>query len=380
MYNAGMRNIIVPSEFSTIEMCAGAGGQALGLHRAGFRHEALVEIDEFACRTLRHNIETLHLGWGEVIEGDLKGFAEERAVDFAGRVDLVAGGVPCPPFSKAGKQLGAKDERDLFPTALAIVRKVQPSAVMLENVAGLMEPVFKDYRELILNELDSMGYKAEWKLLHASNFGVPQLRPRSILVAFKQPLFKYFSWPEGGLVKTPTIGEALYDLVAAKGWAGATKWRDAANSIAPTLVGGSKKHGGPDLGPTRAKAAWQKLGVNAHRLAADDELPHPEFQGAVGRNGLVRQGCENMPLLNVRMAARVQGFPDDWHFVGTKTHAYRQVGNAFPPPVAEAVGLRIRHVLEVASLQIGAADPKVLGNEASASDEAAYLSPLLRSV
>lgn len=341
---------IVPTEFSTIEMCAGAGGQALGLHRAGFSHALLIEIDEFACRTLRHNNEELSLGWGEIIEGDLKHFAEERAALFAGKIDLVAGGVPCPPFSKAGKQLGSKDERDLFPTALSIVRKVQPNAVMLENVAGLMEPVFKEYREFILGELAALGYKAEWKLLNASDFGVPQLRPRSILVALKEPLFKYFSWPQPGEIKTPTVGEALYDLMASNGWDGAEKWKTMACGIAPTLVGGSKKHGGPDLGPTRAKAAWHKLGVNAHRLAADHELPHPEFQGAIGRNGQVRQGCENMPLLNVRMTARLQGFPDEWHFIGAKTHAYRQVGNAFPPPVAEAVGRRIREALQRANI------------------------------
>lgn len=336
------------TSFSTIEMCAGAGGQALGLHRAGFSHAVLVEIDDYACRTLRHNNETLGLGWGEVHEGDLKDFAEQRASSFAGKIDLVAGGVPCPPFSKAGKQLGANDERDLFPTALSIIRKVQPTAVMLENVAGLMDLVFKPYREFVLNELDTMGYEAEWQLLSASDFGVPQLRPRSILVAIKKPFFSHFKWPDAGLVATPTVGEALYDLMASRGWPGAKKWKAAANKIAPTLVGGSKKHGGPDLGPTRAKAAWLKLGVNAHRLAHDDEVPHSEFLGAIGRNGLVREGFENLPLLNVRMAARLQGFPDEWAFVGTKTHSYRQVGNAFPPPVAEAVGLRIRAALEAA--------------------------------
>jgi DNA (cytosine-5)-methyltransferase 1 len=349
-------------------MCAGAGGQALGLHRAGFSHALLIEIDEFACRTLRHNNEALDLGWGEIVEGCLKKFADERAEQFAGQIDLVAGGVPCPPFSKAGKQLGSKDERDLFPTALNIVRKVQPRAVMLENVAGLMEPVFKEYREFILGELAALGYKAEWKLLNASDFGVPQLRPRSILVALKEPLFAYFTWPTPGEVKTPTVGEALYDLMASNGWEGAERWKTIANSIAPTLVGGSKKHGGPDLGPTRAKAAWHKLGVNAHRLASDHELPHREFEGAIGRTGQVRQGCENMPLLNVRMAARLQGFPDEWHFVGTKTHAYRQVGNAFPPPVAEAVGAKIRDALALfaASYEslIGKSDNLSLGHNA----------------
>lgn len=349
-YNRRMRDNSTNMQFTTIEMCAGAGGQALGLHRAGFSHSVLVEIDGHACETLRHNNDALELGWNEIAECDLKHFAEYRAKDFKGKIDLVAGGVPCPPFSKAGKQLGARDERDLFPTALAIVDQVQPKAVMLENVAGLMEPVFKEYREYILGELRRMGYEADWKLLHASDFGVPQLRPRSILVALKKPLFDNFEWPKGSAENTPTVGEALHDLMAANGWPGADLWRKDANTIAPTLVGGSKKHGGPDLGPTRAKAAWHKLGVNAHRLANDHEIPHSKFKGVVGRDGQIRPGFENMPLLNVRMAARIQGFPDDWHFVGAKTNAYRQVGNAFPPPVAEAVGRRIREAL-LASLK-----------------------------
>lgn len=331
----------------TIEMCAGAGGQALGLHNAGYEHVALVEIDAHACNTLRHNNAVLDLGWGEIIEGDLKRFAEEKAAKYEGQITLVAGGVPCPPFSKAGKQLGKDDERDLFPTALEVVRKVKPQAVLLENVAGLMDEQFSEYREWIRSELHEMGYESDWQLLHANHFGVPQLRPRFILVALKAEIFKHFKWPEHHANAAPTVGEALFDLMAAEGWAGADAWRKKANTIAPTLVGGSKKHGGPDLGPARAKAAWKKLGVNGHRVANDSEVPRKGFKGALMRSGAIREGFENMPHLNVRMAARIQGFPDNWTFVGTKTHAYRQVGNAFPPPVAQAVGEQIANAIRL---------------------------------
>jgi DNA (cytosine-5)-methyltransferase 1 len=330
---------------NTIEMCAGAGGQAFGLHEAGFSHEVLIEIDEFACKTLRHNNEKLGLGWGEIIHGDLKEFAASRAAQFFGKIDLVAGGVPCPPFSKAGKQLGSDDERDLFPTALEIVRKVRPRAVLLENVAGLMDAKFLLYRQQIKNELQKLGYASDWQLLNASEFGVPQLRPRFILVALESAAFKYFKWPERNMVKTPTVGEALYDMMAENGWLHAAQWRDKANSIAPTLVGGSKKHGGPDLGPARAKAAWLKLGVNGHRLAGERDLPSIDFRGVAMRSGAIRAGFENLPMLNVKMAAVIQGFPKEWEFIGHKTHAYRQVGNAFPPPVARAVGLSIANAL-----------------------------------
>ena len=113
----------------SIEICAGAGGQALGLEQAGFDHVALVEIEPPACATLRLNRPS----WN-VIEGDVHEFS---ASEYRGEVDLLAGGVPCPPFSVAGKQLGAEDERDLFPEALRLISECDPRAVMIENVKGI---------------------------------------------------------------------------------------------------------------------------------------------------------------------------------------------------------------------------------------------------
>lgn len=331
---------------NAIELCAGGGGQALGLHQAGFHHAALIEIDAHACQTLKLNNSQLKLGWDEIIHGDLNDFLHGRAHTFNNQIDLVAGGVPCPPFSKAGKKLGRDDERDLFPVALELIRIIQPRAVMLENVAGLMESQFADYRQHIRNSLHQLGYRTDWQLLNACDFGVPQLRPRFILVAMREDIWPFFQWPAPSMTLAPTVGETLLDLMASRGWEGAEPWARKANAIAPTLVGGSKKHGGPDLGPARAKAAWQQLGINGHRLGNDDEIPTAGFQGAVLRKGGIRPGFEKMPLLNIRMAARIQGFPDDWQFAGSKTHAYRQVGNAFPPPVAKAIGEAILSALQ----------------------------------
>lgn len=309
---------------NSIEICAGGGGQALGLEQAGFEHIDLIEYEAPACATLRMNRPQ----W-RVIEGDVR---EYTAMHMKG-IELIAGGVPCPPFSHAGKQLGADDERDMFPEALRLVEEAMPAAVMLENVRGLLDPRFSDYRANVIEVLSKLGYDSEWKLLQASDFGVPQLRPRSILVGMKRSIARHFSWPEPGLVAAAMVGDVLYDLMAADGWTGADLWRSKAQGIGPTLVGGSKKHGGPDLGPTRARKAWESLSVDGRGLA--DAPPLANFEG--------------MPRLTVRMAARIQGFPDSWKISGKKTAAYRQVGNAFPPPVAKAVGERIAAAITAAA-------------------------------
>ena len=196
---------------------------------------------------------------------------------------------------------------------------------MLEKVRGLLDSCFDEYRTKIIRKLKGLGYIAEWRLLNASEYGVPQLRPRVVFVALRNALSDQFSWPVPISQAPPTVGAALYDLMASRGWCGAEMWREIACDIAPTLVGGSKKHGGPDLGPTRAKRAWASIGVDGLGIA--DEAPDRDFVG--------------MPRLTVQMAARIQGFPDEWKISGRKTSAYRQVGNAFPPPVARAVGKQI---------------------------------------
>jgi DNA (cytosine-5)-methyltransferase 1 len=311
---------------SVLELCAGAGGQALGLERAGFHHGGLIENDGHACNSLRLN----RPDW-QVVEHDL--FLPLDISAFKG-VDLLAGGLPCPPFSVAGKQLGENDERNLFNVGLNYVDALRPNAVMFENVKGMLEKSFATYRDWIDARLHKLGYVPRWKLLNASDYGVPQLRPRVVLVALRKQFADNFEWP-ATIPKTMTVGDVLQDLMSARGWAGAQEWASHANGIAPTLVGGSKKHGGPDLGPVRSRKAWSEFGVNG--LGVANEAPDPDFEG--------------IPKLTVRMAARLQGFPDDWTFAGGKTAQYRQVGNAFPPPVAYAVGRSLATALGHSALE-----------------------------
>ncbi|MER7919967.1 MULTISPECIES: DNA (cytosine-5-)-methyltransferase [unclassified Streptomyces] len=379
---------------TSVEICAGAGGQAVGLHNAGFDHLALLEWDPHAVETLRANVGDWP-GWSEerakaLRSADVREFLKPGGVGNPGiekkQLGLLAGGVPCPPFSLAGKRLGKDDERDLFPDALRIVDELMPEAVMIENVRGILEPpeVFIDYRRDILGNLRDLGYvvpdikaswsaekqdlamRKVWRRIDASNFGVPQLRPRAILVVIREDVLEEsgheFVWPSRVEGKQATVVDELaasMERRCKKFWTKnkdgerakpgertgkdvyqdwlrkASRAAEIGRGVAPTLVGGSKKHGGADLGPTRAKRAWEALGVDGMGIANDPDNCDPE-------RDLFRPAG---PMLTVEQAALIQGFPADWKFQGKKTARYRQVGNAFPPPVAEAVGRAIAAVL-----------------------------------
>ncbi|MDH6702213.1 DNA (cytosine-5-)-methyltransferase [Streptomyces sp. MAA16] len=381
-------------EFTSIEICAGAGGQAIGLHQAGFGHLALVEIDPHAAKTLDRNIKARQVwAWEaehcDVLAADVTKFDPYRDLrKSAGRLkkrhlDLLAGGVPCPPFSHAGKQLGKADERDLFPRMLSLVEELEPRAVMIENVRGIMDPKFSDYRDFIVARLQGGAYRgddgqtvneeglgyvvAKWDVLEASDFGVPQLRPRAILVAFRRDVIEdlKYEWPTATHEEPVSVADALDASMSERyqkyfdgkdgqrardayaRWLRTARKRDAelkgkGGGIAPTLVGGSKKHGGADLGPSRAKTAWKLLGVSGMGVANDINLckeKKSEDRDLFGEDG---------PMLTVKQAAIIQGFPHEWDFSGGKTAQYRQVGNAFPPPVAREVGKSIIEVLKAA--------------------------------
>ena len=302
---------------TVLELCTGAGGQALGFEQAGFQHATLIDNDPHACATLR-----LNRPYWNVLEADIT----RLGAHYWNGVDVVAAGLPCPPFSVAGQQRGNNDERNLFPAFFRIVNEVDPRAIVVENVRGLLTRKFDSYRRAIENELETLGFKLQWQLLNALDHGVPQYRARSFLVGLRDE--QEFRWPSKN-GHSETVGEALGSMMAANGWRGAGEWAKRANRPAPTLVGGSRKHGGPDLGPTRARLAWAELGVDG--LGVANAPPEPDFLGN--------------PRLTVDMASKLQSFPPNWKLAGSKTQRYRQVGNALPPKLASAVARRVIHCL-----------------------------------
>ncbi len=317
---------------TSLELCAGAGGTAIGLEQAGFRPGALVEIDAWCCRTLLAS----RPDW-QVFESSIE---RVDGTWVAGQVDLLSAGLPCTPHSRGGRQLGEADERHLWATALRITAEAAPRAVMLETADAILAPRFDAERATTLARLHTLGYRTWWQVIDASRYGVPQRRRQAVLVGLRDPeaaaAFRFTR------AAPPTVGDTLWPLVAARGWPGADAWRAGAQDAAPTVVGGSKKHGGPDPGPSQTKAAFRRLGINPMGIA--DEAPGPDGKYQRGA-GKVFDAGEAGPMLTVRMGARLQGFPDDWQFSGGKGAQWGQVGNAFPPPVARVLGLAIAAAL-----------------------------------
>ncbi|GAA0953546.1 DNA (cytosine-5-)-methyltransferase [Actinocorallia libanotica] len=318
--------------FTSVEICAGGGGQVLGLEQAGFDPVLLLDEKATCCETLSLNRPK----W-QVVRGDLRELTSEEHPEILD-VDLLSGGVPCSPYSSAGRQEGNKDARDLLEAAIYLAYEVRPRAIMIENTADLVtKEKFASNRKNIIDHLEHLGYAFDWQVLDAQNFGVPQRRRSSVLVAMLPEQFAGFTWPDP-VGPPPSVAEVLFTSMNSRGWPHAERWAAMAADVAPTIVGGSDKHGGADLGPSRSKAAWERLGVNGTSLA--EEPPGPDF-------GFETDHRAGLPKLTVDQVALLQGFPDSWRFAGKKTAKYRMVGNSFPPPVARAVGEKIASALAI---------------------------------
>lgn len=345
------------SEKTCLELFAGAGGLAIGVGRAGFRHVAAIERDPRACETLRENAPF------PVLEADA------TEIDYAAwrGVDLVCGGPPCQPFSAGGRAGGSKDTRDMFPTLVRAVRETGPRLVLVENVKGLLRPKFGLYLRYILGQLARpsvapMGgesveshmhrlgaeppeYRVTRLLLNAADFGVPQTRERVFLLASRsgepgapkgthslQSLLRH-QWLTGGYWDghdieppgewPPRLAGRIAVAIGEEADSG-MPWRTVRDAISDIM------HDAP---PRPAKSYRGHTGSG---LDMPSKTLKAGVHGVPGGENMVRAPGGDRHY-TTREAARVQGFPDSWAFGHSWTGSMRQIGNAVPPPLAEAV-------------------------------------------
>lgn len=326
--------------YSSVELFAGAGGLALGLEKAGFEAEMLVEFNHWACETLRKN----RPGWN-VVETDVS------TVDFSylrGKIDLVTGGFPCQAFSYAGKKLGFEDARGtLFFEFARAVREIQPLICVGENVRGLLTHESGATLEGMRSILEDSGYLVlPPQVLKAIFFKVPQKRERLFLVALRKDAGLTFEYPTGKWDDIYTVEDALkagklYDkdvpespgqqypekkkrileMVPQGGY-----WKDLPESLQREYLMSSYKLSGGKTGMAR-RMSWNEpsLTLTTSPAQKQTERCHPE---------------ETRPF-TVREYARLQTFPDEWEFKGSVSEIYRQIGNAVPVNLAEAIGRQL---------------------------------------
>lgn len=332
-------SVVVPRRnFTSIELFAGGGGLALGMHKAGFKHLLLNEFDKDACATLQTNMPD----WN-VIQGDI------HDIDFTpyfGKVDFLTGGFPCQAFSYAGKRLGFEETRGtLFFELARAVKEIQPKVFMAENVKGLLEHDNGRTIETIKSVIEELGYTlVEPRVLRAILYNVPQKRERLILIAIRNDIapFVNFYWPSvcgdirtlrdafytGELYdcnvpksegqKYPAAKERVMKLVPEGG-----DWRNLPIDIAKEYMKGSYFLGGGKTGMARRLSMDEaSLTLTCAPAQKQTERCHP---------------IETRPL-TVREYARIQTFPDNWQFCGSLSAKYKQIGNAVPVNLAWALG------------------------------------------
>ena len=315
-----------------IELCAGAGGLALGFEKAGLEHELLVEIDKDCVATLNKN----RPNWN-VLHADIK------EVDFSKyHADVVVAGLPCQPFSYAGKKLGFEDTRGtLFFDYARCVKETNPQICIIENVQGLVSHDKGRTIETIENVLGELGYNIQHQVLNAVDYGVAQKRKRMFLVGTKPNI--QFNYPKK-IKGNPTLRDALKDVPKSEGteYSEAKKevlklvppggcWVDLPEDVKKEYMGKSLHSGGGKRGMAR-RISWDEpcLTLTTSPCQKQTERCHPD---------------ETRPF-TVREYARIQSFPDDWEFEGSITSKYKQIGNAVAVKVAEAVGKEVINALE----------------------------------
>lgn len=321
------------SEYNVIELFSGAGGLALGLHRAGFTPLALIDFDADANETVKRN----YPHWN-VITADIHEVAKQGIFSYVEKqdVDLISGGFPCQPFSYAGKQLGLEDTRGTVFYALAqIVKDVNPKVLLMENVRGLLSHDKGRTFDTIYNIVYDLGYRLDYRVLNAWDYDVAQKRERLIMVGVRNDFSSTFHWPLKAKVRLvlrdvlknvpksdgqayPEKKKKVLDLVPPGG-----SWANLPDEIAREYLGRSYYSGGGKRGMAR-RISWDEpsLTLTTSPAQKQTERCHPD---------------ETRPF-TVREYARIQSFPDEYEFYGSVSSQYRQIGNAVPVNLAYHIG------------------------------------------
>lgn len=296
-----------------LDLFAGCGGLALGFEAAGFFTIGF-ELDEDCCSTYRLNLRA-----------PCHAMRLKPGQELTDGAAVIVGGPPCQPFSVNGHQNGKKDERDGFPAFLWAVERYQPQVALFENVRGMLYQN-RAYFDGIVERLEVLGYRVEWKMLNAVDYGVPQNRERLFVVAHRGD----FDFPEpthrNNLV---SAGEALGEL--------AHSVPDGAKFLTPSMDKYVAKY---------EKASKCIRPRDLHLDRQSRTVTCRNLNGATGDMLRIRLPDGRRRRLTVREGARLQSFPDWFTFSGTEGSQFNQVGNAVPPLLGKAIANSVRACLE----------------------------------
>jgi DNA (cytosine-5)-methyltransferase 1 len=392
---------------TSIELFTGGGGLAVAMHNAGFRHLLAVELDRRACATLRANIAVpfddkadqasdLDSPW-PLIEGDIREVNFKR---WLGQVDVLAGGVPCQPWSLGGVHKGVDDPRNLWPELFRAVRETRPRAIIAENVKGLLRPSFMPYYQYILNELSAPfeervegeewqdhnkrllkvlekdaadpteRYDVRYLLVNAADYGVPQIRWRVFVIGFRQDLglegweFPKRTHSEGALLSAQADGSYWEQHKLPKRLhykpeilpyerddiGKMTRWRTLRDALTrPTRLGepvGDRVEHPDHLHHCGWPGARQYRGHTPNELDKPSKTIKAGVHGVPGGETVLRRDDSSIRYMTVREVARVMTFSDQWRLEGPRGEQMRQLGNAVPVDLGEVMARFVAEKLQ----------------------------------
>ena len=335
-------------KYKSIELFAGAGGLALGLEQAGFQHIGLVDFDKPSTETLKKNRKEWYVLCEDVQKVAERDLEKEFNIK-SGELDLLSGGAPCQSFSYAGKKLGLNDIRGtMFHHYATFLHKLRPKMFLFENVRGLLSHDNGRTYATILDIFESEGYTTFHQVLNAWDYGCPQKRERLITVGIRNDLIglNMFHFPAPHKYK-PVIRDIKLDVNPGKDeCARYSEYKESVFSLVPP--GGYWRDIDPKVAKQYMKTCWD-MGGGRTGILRRISLDEPSLTVLTSPGMKQTDRCHPLEVrpFSYRENARIQTFPDDWEFCGTLADKYKQIGNAVPVKLAEAVGEEIVKLLEL---------------------------------